>query len=189
MSTKSVFLFLAFTFWGLQSPLAATVKKISNCAAQPEFLRTQGVELKEGLQGLPKGQYVARKADLYVESKNQKQKAYSHHSFLTKKTQLVCAEVTTQKQSTSIYAPVLFKVSAHDQQVESVWQFQMTTSPSQVGVWNQKSRLAKLKFTAQDSFQQIYVYELSPRVFDLLFVQIKEDSTEYLKIRYDRLTQ
>ena len=94
---------------------------------------------------LPNSLFVAKKADIWVESENSGQKFWVTHNFKTGMKEFNCATLTENKQRNfTFFGPVIYDNSTSKKEGSTVWQFQVLLRGMQLGIWNQKSSLVKI---------------------------------------------
>ncbi len=101
------------------------------------------------LNQLSNSVFVAKRADIWIESRANNFRVGVTHNFKTGLKEFTCATfgsaVDNLKQKNfSFFGPVIFDRTATQIEGSTVWQFQVLVRGMQLGLWNQKSSLVKL---------------------------------------------
>lgn len=181
---------LAFVFGIFLSLSSHSTVTVPDCSSKPDFISDS--RRSPNLKTLPAMAFVARKAEFYVENKEQTQRIWGEQSFVKSKPRIVCAHwERAGTQGFSMYAPTLLDLRPSAKGADVYWQFQVTASDHQYGIWNQKSRLfSKVKDLESALLQmgaQMQIYQISHEQFELVFTRETSSWVETLSVTYDGL--
>lgn len=172
--------------------------KVEECQSRPDFVGNQKSSSSIKLEALPPLLFVARKVDYYVENKEQTFKIWGRQSVTRIESKILCANVSTAPTQYgslrfSLYAPTLIDLTKDQKVGDSFWQFHLSTEGSQLGIWNQKSRMfSKVKnFESQMSKMgvQVQIFQISHDEFELVLKREVKSFFETLSIRFETISE
>lgn len=172
--------------------------KVEECQGRPDFMGSQKASSSIRLDALPHLLFVARKVDYYVENKDQSVKIWGRQSVTRIESKILCANVATVPMQYgslrfSLYAPTLMDLTKDQKIGDSFWQFHLSTEGSQLGIWNQKSRMfSKVKnFESQMSKMgvQVQIFQISHDEFELILKREAKSFLETLSIRFEAVSE
>lgn len=172
--------------------------KAAECQIRPDFLNNPKSTLVKNIDALPHLVFVARKADYYVENKEQSFKLWGQQSFTRVDSKVLCATIPAfheglQDLRFSIYAPTLMDLTGDQKVGDSFWQFHLMADGTQVGIWNQKSRM----YSKAKDFEsrlakmgvQVQVFQISHDEFEVILTRESKQFTETLSVRFDSVSE
>lgn len=129
----------------LVSNFAAAQQEVPACSKEKEErpfeMELQGLPLSK----LPKALFVAKVANVYIESSTSEFRLWMTHNFKTGIKEFSCATLPKGKtQNFSFLGPVIYDNTTSKKEGSTIWQFQILVRGLQLGLWNQKSSLVKL---------------------------------------------
>lgn len=143
---KPLMLVLLSALFSVSSMAQEDIPQCSKEGSERPFLfGVQG----QSLSKLPNLLFVAKKADLWIESESSGFKLWVTHNFKSGQKEFNCATIggaTFEKnqKNFSFFGPVIFDRTSEQKEGSTVWQFQVLVRGMQLGIWNQKSSLVKI---------------------------------------------
>lgn len=167
---------------------------VPSCENLPELFSSQEVGATvKNLESLPRMVFVAKHARYYVESKKHSFQLVSHQSFVKGESKILCSTPSNVvEKSFSLYAPTLIDMTENKKVGDSFWQFHVSVGKTQLGVWNQKTRLFKSKDIEKSLAQegvQIRILQASNDEFEMIFTRDNNEFSEKLSIRFDAINK
>lgn len=178
----------ALVFLGLFASQGWASNQVRECTEKPDFI-SRG-RLLANLKALPPIVFVARKASYFVENKQTGKQIQGEHVFNKSSPRIVCADTGfAASESFSIYAPTLINLSDSQKMADVYWQFHMTVSPTQLGIWNRKSliysKTADLEEGLAKTGAQSQFRQTAHDQFELLLSREDGAWSETLLIEFD----
>lgn len=137
------------------SAFATAQQDVPSCSKNSEDRPFQFDLQGQPITKLPKKLFVAKKANIWVESENSNLKFWVTHNFKTGMKEFNCATLPETKQRNfSFFGPVIFDNTLSKNEGSTVWQFQVLVRGMQLGIWNQKSSLVKMDQILRESTPQ-----------------------------------
>lgn len=194
----SLFLFALGIFVFAVPLVCPAASKVQECQKRPDFLSRSKYSGIKNMESLPRLVFVAREADFYVENKNQSFKIWGQQSFTRVESKIICANVSAigmlyESLRFSVYAPTLMDLTGDQKVGDSFWQFHLNVDGSQLGIWNQKTRLfSKVKeFEAQmlKMGVQVQIFQISRDEFELVMKRESSSFVEALSVRFEAVAE
>jgi hypothetical protein len=165
--------------------------KVPSCEGQQEIFSPSnlGVVVKN-IESMPKMIYVAKRAKYLIESKKHSFQLAATQSFLQGESKILCSTLSrVADKGFSIYAPTLIDLTDEKKTGNSFWQFHVSIGQSQLGIWNQKTRMFDKNKEVEKSLTaaglQLQILQISHDEFDLIFSRENGEFSEQLVIRFD----
>jgi len=113
--------------------------RVPSCVeSRPELFAEPRVVITES--SLPSAVFVAKSADVWLESKQSGLKIWAKHNFKSGQKSFVCADLPAEISThASIPLVVLNDRTSSKKVGNSLWQFQIMAKEGKLGLWNQKS--------------------------------------------------
>lgn len=155
---------------------------------RPAFLsRENRTEILGGFQALPKKALVARDAQMWVESQDDKNplKLHAYQSFEQKResAKVLCGNAPQSlAERFSLIAPTLVDLNPKKEVGNSLWQFQVIADRGTYSVWNKKSHT--MSKTANATYR---LYEVGQNEYELVVQKDVDGVMQTLSVRYESL--
>lgn len=166
-------------------------------ATRPAFLtRENRTEISGGFESLPKKAFVAREAQMWVESQDEKNplKLHAYQSFERNKetAQVLCGNAPTSlAERFSLMAPTLVDLNPTKEVGNSLWQFQVIADRGTYSVWNKKSHSMTKSVSLESLFKNrkssYRLYQVGQNEYELLVQKDVDGVTQTLSVRYESL--